>query len=277
MPELPEVETTRRLIEPLVLGRTIDEIIHHQPHRYRNTELAHNRAITSTDRKGKYLLLGLEDDLEAVVHLGMTGGFRWQPHNHTRLILQTDQTILYFTDPRRFGRWWVIPAGAYHQVGLLGRLGPEPLSPLFTEQGLASALQQTLRPIKEVLLAQEAVAGLGNIYADESLWQAQIHPQQPASALGRPQVRKLHAAIIDVLGRAVKAGGSTLSDQSYQQPSGQPGYFQLEHRAYARQGLPCQRCHTPLLKITVGGRGTHFCPVCQPAPSSLTPARLARP
>lgn len=266
MPELPEVETTRRLIEPLVLGRSIQQIIHHNPHRYRDTQLAHQQTITTTHRRGKYLLLGLQGGLEVVVHLGMTGGFRWQPHSHTRVILTTDQTSLYFTDPRRFGRWWVIPAGEYQQVGLLGRLGPEPLSPQFTPQGLATALHKTQRALKEVLLAQEAVAGLGNIYADESLWQAQLHPQQSAQSLSAHQVDGLYQAIVHILQRAVEAGGSTLSDQGYQQPNGQPGYFQLEHRAYARQGQPCQRCGTPLIKITVGGRGTHLCPHCQPAP-----------
>ncbi|RDI95130.1 DNA-formamidopyrimidine glycosylase [Meiothermus sp. QL-1] len=265
MPELPEVETTRRILEPWLLGQPIQRIIHCDPARYRRTEQAEGRRIEGVGRRGKYLILALEGSLEAVVHLGMTGGFRFAPTAHTRLTLHLPDQALYYSDPRRFGRWWVVRAGDYREIKLLQRMGPEPLSPGFTLAGFHRALARSRRSIKEVLLAQEAVAGLGNIYADEALWQSRLHPRRPASSLSPAEVRRLYAAIRKVLGRAVAAGGSTLSDQSYQQPDGRPGYFQLEHRAYGRTGQPCAHrgCPGRIAKTVVGGRGTHYCPSCQ--------------
>jgi len=144
-------------------------------------------------------------------------------------------------------------------------MGPEPLSEDFTLAGFKQVLARTTRKIKEVLLSQEAVAGVGNIYADESLWLSRIHPERPACTLSSAEIRRLHKAIREVMGQAVEAGGSTLSDRSYQQPNGEPGYFQLQHRAYDRAGQPCSRkgCGGRIVKTVVGGRGTHFCPECQ--------------
>lgn len=265
MPELPEVETTRRLLEPHLLGRTLLRLEHADPERYRRTELAEGRKVLSTSRRGKFILLGLEGGLEAVIHLGMSGGFRFAPHRHTRLTLRLGEGSLYYVDPRRFGRWWVVEAGDYREIGLLRRMGPEPLSKDFELGRFGRALSRTQRRIKEVLLGQEAVAGVGNIYADESLWLSRIHPERPASSLQPEEVERLYHAIREVMARAVSAGGSTLSDASYRQPDGRPGYFQLEHNAYDRAGLPCNTpgCTGRIARIVVGGRGTHFCPECQ--------------
>ncbi len=265
MPELPEVETTRRILEPYLLGQPLLRLEHHDPTRYRHTERAEGKRVLGTSRRGKYLIFHLEEHLEAIVHLGMTGGFRFEPHPHTRVILHLPGQTLYYTDPRRFGRWWVVEAGNYGEIGLLKRMGPEPLSDDFTLAGFKKALSRTSQKIKEVLLGQEAVAGLGNIYADESLWMSKIHPERPAGSLRPNEVRRLYQAIREVMARAVEAGGSTLSDQSYRQPSGEPGYFQFYHNAYGRTGQSCTHkgCKGRIIKIVVGGRGTHFCPLCQ--------------
>ncbi|WP_027882906.1 DNA-formamidopyrimidine glycosylase [Meiothermus rufus] len=265
MPELPEVETTRRILEPYLLGQRIQKLLHNDPARYRHTERAEGKRVLGTSRRGKYLIFHLEEHLEAIVHLGMTGGFRFEPHPHTRVILHLPGRTLYYTDPRRFGKWWVVEAGNYEEIDLLKRLGPEPLSDDFTLARFKKSLSRTSRKIKEVLLGQEAVAGVGNIYADESLWMSKIHPERPAGSLRPNEVRRLYQAIREVMARAVEAGGSTLSDQSYQQPSGEPGYFQFHHNAYDRTGQPCNHkgCKGRIAKIVVGGRGTHFCPRCQ--------------
>ncbi|GIW26843.1 MAG: formamidopyrimidine-DNA glycosylase [Meiothermus sp.] len=264
MPELPEVETTRRILEPYLLGQRIQQLQHQDPARYRNTERAEGRRVLGTSRRGKYLILHLDKNLELIVHLGMTGGFRFEPHRHTRVTLHLPHQTLYYTDPRRFGKWWVVEAGDYREIDLLRRMGPEPLSDDFTLAHFQQALR-TARKIKEVLLSQEAVAGVGNIYADESLWLSRIHPERPAASLSSPEVRRLYKAIREVMERAVEAGGSTLSDASYRQPDGEPGYFQFQHNAYDRTGQPCKRkgCTGRIAKIVVGGRGTHFCPQCQ--------------
>lgn len=265
MPELPEVETTRRILEPHLLGQTILRLEHADPARYRRTELAEGRKVLSTSRRGKFILLELEGGLEAAIHLGMTGGFRFTPHRHTRLRVRLEGETLYYTDPRRFGKWWVVEKGDHDEIGLLGRMGPEPLSAAFTLPAFQQHLAQTSRKIKEVLLSQESVAGVGNIYADESLWMSRIHPQRPASSLKPAEIKRLHEAIKAVLEKAVRVGGSTLSDASYKQPSGESGYFQLEHNAYDKTGQACHRpgCQGKIRKIVVGGRGTHFCPNCQ--------------
>jgi formamidopyrimidine-DNA glycosylase len=265
MPELPEVETTRRILEPHILGQTILTIEHTDPLRYQDTERAEGKKILSTSRRGKYMLWQLEDNLEAIIHLGMTGGFRFAEHSHTRVTLKLPKQSVYYADPRRFGKWWVVDAGDYKHINLLNRMGPEPLADTFNLNDFKHRLSQSKRKIKEVLLGQEAVAGVGNIYADESLWMSKIHPERSADSLKSVEVKGLLESIKEVMQRAVDAGGSTLSDQSYQQPSGEPGYFQFEHHVYDKEGTKCKRkgCKGVIQKIVVGGRGTHFCPLCQ--------------
>ena len=265
MPELPEVETTRRILEPCILGQTILSIAHADPLRYQHTERAEGKKIRSTSRRGKYMIWQLENALEVIVHLGMTGGFRFEKHPHTRVTLYLPGRVIYYADPRRFGKWWVVDAGDYQKIDLLNRMGPEPLEDTFNLKHFKQSLAQTQRKIKVLLLAQEAVAGVGNIYADESLWMSKIHPERSANSLKPTEARVLFESIKAVMQKAVEAGGSTLSDQSYQQPSGEPGYFQFEHHAYDQEGARCHRksCKGVIQKMVVGGRGTHFCPNCQ--------------
>ncbi|SMB95081.1 DNA-formamidopyrimidine glycosylase [Deinococcus hopiensis] len=267
MPELPEVETTRRKIEPLLLGRTLLTVAHDAPHRYRDTHLAHGRRVSGLSRRGKYLMLhlaaqeaaqGEEHDLELIVHLGMTGGFRLEEGPHTRVTLTTDAGTLYFNDPRRFGKMAVVPRGYYVGMPTLEAMGPEPLSDDFEEEAFARLAAQA-GAVKPWLLSQKPVSGVGNIYADEALWRARLHPAQ--TRLTRDEAGRLYQAVREVLGEAVEAGGSTLRD--YAQHDGELGAFQGRHAVYGRGGQPCPRCGATIQKIVLGQRGTHFCPQCQ--------------
>jgi formamidopyrimidine-DNA glycosylase len=265
MPELPEVETTRRALEPHLLGRTITNISHSDPERYRNTLNAVGRKITALERRGKYLIFRLSDDQDVIVHLKMTGGFRFPSSSEEiprfeRLRLSTDAGEVSYVDARRFGFWEVVPKDAWAHIGTLAAMGPEPLGEDFKLEDFTKAMAKVSK-VKPALLSQKPVAGVGNIYADESLWAAKIHPE--AGKLSKAQSKRLHTAIIEVMTRAVKAGGSTLSDNSYQQPDGNPGYFQLEHHVYDSAGKACTRCGTTIEKYWLGQRGTHFCPECQ--------------
>ncbi|GGK86420.1 DNA-formamidopyrimidine glycosylase [Deinococcus radiotolerans] len=276
MPELPEVETTRRKIEPLLLGRTILEVQHDAPHKYRDTHLAAGRRVTGLSRRGKYLMLHLAagdaahdqdpavpHDLEFIVHLGMTGGFRLESGKHTRVTLRTDAGDLYFDDPRRFGKMAVVRPGEYAGMPTLAAMGPEPLSDDFTEDEFI-ALAAQAGAVKPWLLSQKPVSGVGNIYADESLWMAGLHPTQ--TRLTREEAGRLYHAIRDVMGRAVEAGGSSLGQGqgNYRQHDGLSGLFQHAHNVYGKGGEPCPRCGTPIEKSVVAQRGTHHCPQCQP-------------
>jgi formamidopyrimidine-DNA glycosylase len=268
MPELPEVETTRLALEPVLLGRTITGIHHSDPERYRNTLNAVGRRVERLERRGKYLILRLEDDQDVIVHLKMTGGFRFPDASgrfqdaprFERLRLETDRGEVSYVDSRRFGFWEVVPRDAWGHIGTLAAMGPEPLSDDFALLPFAAAMKKVSR-VKPALLSQKPVAGVGNIYADEALWHAKIHPE--AGHLTHAQSKRLHTAIRAVMTRAVEVGGSTLSDNSYQQPRGESGYFQLEHAVYDRAGEPCKRCGTPIEKYFLAQRGTHFCPTCQ--------------
>jgi formamidopyrimidine-DNA glycosylase len=265
MPELPEVETTRRALEPHLLGHTITNIAHNDPERYKNTLNAIGRRIIKLERRGKYLIFRLEDDQDVIVHLKMTGGFRFPSSSldvprFERLRLSTDAGEVSYVDARRFGFWEVVEKNAWGHIGTLATMGPEPLGDAFKLEPFAKVMAKVSK-VKPALLSQKPVAGVGNIYADESLWEAKIHPE--ASKLTKTQSKRLHCAIIEVMTKAVNAGGSTLSDNSYQQPNGNPGYFQLEHHVYDCTGKPCSRCGTSIEKYWLGQRGTHFCPECQ--------------
>ncbi|WP_425146045.1 DNA-formamidopyrimidine glycosylase [Deinococcus sp.] len=270
MPELPEVETTRLKIEPHLLGRRLLDIQHDAPHKYRDTELARGRTVARLGRRGKYLLLELDDPgqerLELIVHLGMTGGFRLEATPHTRVVLHVEQedgtrTALYFQDARRFGKMAVVRPGEYAGMPTLAQMGPEPLSDAFGQAEFAAAVAGLPKMIKPYLLSQLPVAGVGNIYADESLWRAQVHPAQ--TRLTRDETQRLYRAIRETMAEAVAAGGSTLSDGSYAQPDGVSGLFQMRHAVYDRAGQPCPRCGTEIVRTVLAQRGTHLCPACQ--------------
>ncbi len=263
MPELPEVEVTRRFLATRVVGRRILEIVHDDPARYQGTQSAVGLRVIEAGRLGKFLRFRLEEDRELIVHLGMSGGFRLQPTGHTRVVWKVGDQVLYFHDPRRFGRWWVIAEGDERRIPLLARMGPEPLDPGFSAAVLGARLGKRQSPIKAVLLDQTVIAGLGNIYADESLFAAGIRPDRPANTLELAEVEALAAAIRRVLAEALKAGGSTLGDGAYRLPDARPGYFQHAHKVYGRAAQPCRRCQTAIVRIKIAGRSTHFCPVCQ--------------
>ncbi|RYY95333.1 MAG: bifunctional DNA-formamidopyrimidine glycosylase/DNA-(apurinic or apyrimidinic site) lyase, partial [Comamonadaceae bacterium] len=224
------------------------------------------RTILGVRRRGKYLLLDLDDGL-LLVHLGMSGSLSFTPaappagtHDHFDLV--TDRGVLRLNDPRRFGA--VVHAGAEEAEAarkLLGGLGVEPLGEGFDVAVFHAALRKRRAPIKQVLLAGDVVVGVGNIYASEALFLAGIRPTLAAARISAPRARKLHAAIRDVLARAVSKGGSTLRDFSDAQ--GQSGYFQLEAMVYGRAGQPCRVCGTTVRGIRQGQRATFYCPGCQ--------------
>jgi formamidopyrimidine-DNA glycosylase len=274
VPELPEVESVRRQLAPALTGRVIDEVWwdDHPQQRFSDVADAAGRRIEDVTRRGKYLLLPLTSELvagdtaELVLHLGMTGSFRFSPTpdhpelDHVRAWFALDDgTYLLFDDPRRFGRVSVVPTGDHATIPTLAALGPEPLGEDFTVAGFADALQRTSATVKAVLLGQRAVAGVGNIYADESLWRARIHPR--SRRVGRGRAARLHAAVVEVIRGAVEREGTTFRD--YQMVNGQSGRNADFLDVYGRGGLPCPRCGTALRHTVVAQRGTTYCPRCQ--------------
>jgi formamidopyrimidine-DNA glycosylase len=260
VPELPEVETIRRSLAPLLTGRVITAAHFLSPHaaNHQPAELAARLAgvrIAGLDRLGKHLLLRL-DSGTLDIHLRMTGKLLWNaaPGPHARALLEFGQDVLVFDDIRQFGRlrWWapgVIPPG----------LGPDALDLPF--DAFAARLRTRRGRLKPLLLDQSVLAGLGNIYVDEALFLARIHPLTPAARLGPVRLERLHTAIQQILAEALAAGGSSISD--YVDASGERGAFQDRHQVYARTGQPCPLCASPIRRIVVTQRGTHFCPACQ--------------
>ncbi len=277
VPELPEVESVRRQLVPVLTGRRVEDVWWDAaPHaRFHAVDDLVGRGIQRVDRRGKFLLCPLDGPLprrELVLHLGMTGSLRWDPvpapahdpdagltHVRARLHLD-DGSVLRFRDPRRFGRLSVVTAGDYAEVvPTLAVLGPEPLSPAFAVGPFAAALASTRAPVKARLLDQRLVAGVGNIYADEALWRARIHPS--SRSVGPARAARLHTAIIEVLTAAVAREGTTFRD--YEMVNGQSGRYATQLDVYGKQGQPCRRCGTVLHRIVVAQRGTTFCPRCQ--------------
>lgn len=270
MPELPEVETTRRGIEPLVSGRTVTGVTVRE-RRLRwpvtaglNTKLSGKR-IRRVWRRAKYLLLEF-DHGTLIIHLGMSGHLAVVPadqapvkHDHVDIILDNDQ-ILRFHDPRRFGAiLWTGTNPLQHK--LLQHIGPEPLGSDFNAEYLHRTLRGRKRGIRDTLLDGRIVAGVGNIYANEALFQAGIDPRRPAGRIGRDRVTRLVEAIREVLAAAIKAGGTTLRD--FRNSDGRPGYFQQELNIYGRGNAPCRRCNAPVKHQLVGNRSLYFCTKCQ--------------
>ena len=277
MPELPEVESVRRQLDPELAGRRVLEVWWDEhPHaRFSDVDLLVGRQVLRVDRRGKFLVCPLDptqegDQLELVLHLGMTGSFHLLPnedaratdggmsHVRARFVLDDGRTLL-FRDPRRFGRVSVVPAGDYTRVPTLATLGPEPLSEAFDLAAFQAALRRTRSPVKARLLDQRLVAGVGNIYADEALWRARIHPA--SRQVGHDRAARLHAAIRAVLSAAIEREGTTFRD--YRTLQGERGGYADLLDAYGRAELPCTRCGTPLRRTVVAQRGTTFCPACQ--------------
>lgn len=271
MPELPEVETVRRRLESLLTGRTLDEVVIDDwrlVRSYDPVEVAaelRGERVAEVGRRGKYLILSFESGRTLLVHLRMTGSFLSAPRasSHIRAVLTLDDgTEVGYRDVRRFGTWLLLEPGELDGY-LAKRVGEEPLLPAFTSHRLAERLAGRRAPVKSALLDQRTLAGLGNIYVDESLWRARIHPLRPARALDASEIRRLHKAIRVSLEAGLARQGATLRD--YALPDGSSGAAQDEFKAYGREGEPCDHCGTPIEKIRLGGRGTWFCPRCQPA------------
>ena len=275
MPELPEVETTRRQLEPALVGRTFTSVEVSHARTARNNASKgevvarlNGRRIQSVGRHGKYLVLDLNDGYKMVAHLGMSGRFvlsgpedELQAHTHFVANLD-DGTQLRFIDPRTFGF-----IGAYDEDELestgLGRLGPDAWFNPPDTAGLLSSLQGRTAPVKALLLDQGPIAGLGNIYADEALYVARIHPLTPGGRLDEDSVNRLLSAVREVLTSALESGGTTLGDSAYLLPDGRAGENMPSLNVYGRHGEPCRRCGTSIERIVVRARSTHFCPECQ--------------
>jgi formamidopyrimidine-DNA glycosylase len=262
MPELPEVETVVRTLAPHLLGRRIVSALFSS--RFvtpgnRKTLAGHltGRTVQSVQRRGKFIVIGLEEGGFTVdtltVHLGMTGRLLLDasPGKHTHGIFTLDSGTLIYDDPRQFGRiLW------NHD---LSRLGPEPLEIGIPE--FQARMKKRKTSIKALLLNQAFLAGMGNIYVDETLFAARVHPLAMASRLSAPRVAAIHQHMREILSAAIRQGGSSISD--YVNAQGDRGWFQLQHQAYGREGEPCPVCGTPIRKTIVAQRGTHYCPRCQ--------------
>ena len=269
MPELPEVEVTRRSFAERIAGARVLAVRVGKPLRWPlgcEAQSLVGRTVTAVRRRGKYLLVDLDDGL-LLMHLGMSGSLRFDQdmpeaalHDHFDLV--TTQGVLRLNDPRRFGAVVFCASEASPEAGkLLGGLGVEPLSEHFDLDAFHAALKKRKAPIKQVLLAGDVVVGVGNIYASEALFLAGIRPTLSAARISRPRAARLQEAIRDVLSRAVTKGGSTLRD--FSNAWGETGYFQLEAMVYDRAGQPCRACGTPIRTIRQGQRATYFCPHCQ--------------
>lgn len=271
MPELPEVETVRRGIEPHVLGRRIARAVVREP-RLRwpvDPQLAQQlagRRIESAGRRAKYLLLGLDSGDRLLIHLGMSGRL-WvlgpqQPlvrHDHLDLELDSGQ-ILRFHDPRRFGAVLLWPQ-AQTDHALLAHLGPEPFDPAFSGEYLFKLSRGRSAAVKNFVMDGRVVVGAGNIYAAEALYRARIRPGRAAGHVTRVEYQALAARIREVLHEAIVQGGTTLRD--FAGANGEAGYFQQDLFVYGREGLPCRTCGTPIRRVLIGQRSSFYCPGCQ--------------
>jgi formamidopyrimidine-DNA glycosylase len=291
MPELPEVETVRTRIAPVLEGRRFEGVEIHDPRLVRPYEPAEVAAeltgerVDAVERRGKYVIVRFESGRALLIHLRMTGslghhaGGAVDDDPHRRAVVRLDNgSDVTYRDVRRFGTWLLLEPGELAPY-LASKVGDEPLDVLFTSARLGERLHERRAPIKAALLDQRTLAGLGNIYVDEALWRARIHPLRPAGKLDRNELRRLHRAIRAALEHGIARQGSTLRD--YRLPDGGTGTMQNEFKVYGRGGEPCDRCGTPIAKSRVGGRGTWFCPTCQPerqaaASPSRRPSRSRR-
>ena len=273
MPELPEVETIRARLEPLLVGRRfervriLDERLTRPLKPAQVASTLRGERVASVGRRGKYLIVRFESGRSLLMHLRMTGTLLHgrngalpdDPYRRAVVNIENESVVAY-RDVRRFGTWLVLGPGDLEPY-LASRIGPEPFSRSFTARALAERLAGRRAPIKAALLDQRTIAGMGNIYADEALWQARVHPLRPAGSLSPHEARALHRAVRASLRAGIERQGATLRD--YRTPQGESGRMQEKFRVYGRAGEPCRRCRTPIEKTRLGGRGTWFCPHCQ--------------
>ena len=273
MPELPEVETVRRGLEKLILGKTIQSVEVKYPKMiqmdldaFRQDLLG--QEIRSMRRRGKYLLFYLTDKV-LISHLRMEGKYLFYPdavpeRKHAHVFFQmTDGGTLVYEDVRKFGTMELLRKDQLEAYFAARKLGPEPTEADFLLPPFAAALGRSKKPIKPYLLEQTLVVGLGNIYVDEALWRARIHPARSADSLKPAEVKRLREQIIEVLQLGIEKRGSTI--RTYRNALGEDGTMQDFLQVYGKTGQPCARCGSPIEKIKLGGRGTHLCPHCQKA------------
>jgi formamidopyrimidine-DNA glycosylase len=273
MPELPEVETIRLALEPHLVGRRFEQVDIFDPRVVRPFEPSavarelEGERVAALDRRGKYLIVRFESGRALLIHLRMTGSLRHasagslddDPYRRAVVKLDDGSDVAY-RDVRRFGTWLLVEADDVDRY-IADRLGHEPLERTFTSRRLAEKLEDRRAPIKAALLDQRTVAGLGNIYVDEALWRARVHPLRPAGELTGEEIKGLTRGIKEALKAGIARQGASLRD--YSTPDGGRGRMQEEFRVYGRAGEPCPRCGTPIDKIRAGGRGTWYCPSCQ--------------
>ena len=286
MPELPEVETVRRGLHQLIIGRQIRSQVHDTPKSFPNSEhdvrlFLINATILDVRRRAKVLLIDLSTDYTLVIHLKMTGQlvFRGEetfgaghpnesligelPDRSTRVTLEfIDGAKLYFNDQRKFGWMKLVPTMEVVDMPFMQKVGPEPLEDDFTAEEFAARFSRRAKTsIKAALLDQSVVAGVGNIYADESLWGAKVHPKRLVGAITSMEFELLYTELRQVMNLAIEKGGST--DKNYVNAEGKRGSYMDFARVFRREGLACPRCGAEIIKFKAAGRGTHICPVCQ--------------
>lgn len=287
MPELPEVETVRRGLSGLIVGKKIVAVAHDHPKSFPNApadveQFMIGATIAAIHRRAKVLLIQLSGDYSLMVHLKMTGQLVFVapsvrfgaghpndslvnalPDRSTRVTITFDDgSTLYFNDQRKFGWVRLLPTIEIPNIDFMKKVGPEPLEADFTAEAFAERFKRRARTnIKAALLDQTVVAGVGNIYADEALWGANIHPQRLVSSLSEEDFRNIYTELREVMNLSIEKGGS--SNQNYVNAEGKRGSYMDFARAFRREGLPCPRCGTTIEKMRVAGRGTHICPVCQ--------------
>ena len=268
MPELPEVETVVRALREPLIGQTIIEIRNYWPKQI-NPELdefqkrIYGKRVEAVERRAKYIVISLTDHETIIIHLRMSGhlsvvdkDFPAEKHVHTIFSLANGQE-LRFRNPRKFGRVYLVQ----NQEDILGKLGPEPLEPSFTVELLTERLNGRSRQLKPLLLDQTFIAGVGNIYADEAAFDASLHPERRVDTLSPEEINALHHAIQKVLRLGIEREGASISQ--YIKPDGTKGEMQNAVMVFRRTGQPCYHCATPIERIKLGGRSTHFCPNCQ--------------
>lgn len=277
MPELPEVEVVRRGIDTHVVGRTIDTVIVHDPRSVRRhvagaadfTAALGHRAVTGVSRRGKYLWLQLDDDA-LICHLGMSGQILVErpeaaAEKHLKVTLELDDGMqMRFVDPRIFGGMSFSPGGA-ELPAEVAHIARDPLDPDFDAQEFRGRLRKRSTGIKRALLDQGLISGVGNIYADESLWRTRLHYARDTHNLRAPEVTRLLGNIVSVMTESLDQGGTSF-DAMYVNVNGQGGYFERSLNAYGREGDPCDRCGTPIRRSPFMNRSSYWCPRCQPRP-----------
>lgn len=282
MPELPEVETIRRNLQKTIVGKKIKAIEVRKAKIFQGKkEEVVGKEIVGIERLGKVLIIRLSGDKNLLVHFKLTGQMVWIPKagkrvtvDHpipfageelpaktTHVILDINGGRLFYNDLRQFG--WIKVRGEEETEKEVGKLGVEPLTEDFSPEKLGEILAKTKKPIKLVLMDQEKIAGVGNIYANDALFEAGILPTRPANTLDKGMIERLHQAIEEVLSDGLKYGGSSAKDEAYIKPTGEKGEYQKHFRVYQRQGEKCVRCKGEIKRVNLGGRGTFFCPKCQ--------------